>query len=51
MVAGARQGLHPGDIVEYRVGRHRKGGVTALDVVRIGWEDEGDDDTPREWTF
>ncbi len=44
--------LHAGDVVEYRVGRSRKGERTALDVVRIGWEEEaGDDDAPREWTF
>jgi cold shock CspA family protein len=43
--------LYRGDVVEYRVGRSRRGGRTALNVVRIGWEDEPDDENPREWTF
>lgn len=41
--------LHPGDVVEYEVGRSRYGGFTAVHVVRVGWEDEGD--SPGEWTF
>ncbi len=44
-------GLHSGDIVEFRVGRNRFGRTAALDVHRIGWEDEPDDDGPGEWTF
>ena len=48
---GTRQGLHPGDIVEFQVGRSRKGGTTAVQVVRIGWEEEEESDEPREWTF
>jgi cold shock CspA family protein len=43
--------LYRGDVVEYRVGRSRRGGRAALNVVRIGWEDEADDENPREWTF
>lgn len=43
--------LHPGDVVEFRVGRDRFGRRAALDVRRIGWVEEDEDDTPREWTF
>ena len=43
--------LHRGDVVEYRVGRSKRGGRTAVEVVRIGWEEEPEDGAPREWTF
>jgi cold shock CspA family protein len=43
--------LYRGDVVEYRVGRSKRGGRAAVDVVRIGWEDEPEDGAPREWTF
>ena len=49
--SAARQGLYAGDIVEYRVGRNRKGGHTAVEVVRVGWEEDGEEDAPREWNF
>jgi len=42
--------LHPGDIVEFSVGRNKFGKRCAVKVRRIGWE-EGSGDTPREWTF
>lgn len=42
--------LHPGDIVEFSVGRNKFGRRCAVKVRRIGWE-EGGDDTPREWSF
>jgi CspA family cold shock protein len=41
--------LHPGDIVEFAVGRNRFGRRTAVSVRRIGWEEEADE--AREWTF
>ena len=41
--------LHPGDIVEFAVGRNKYGRRTAVSVRRIGWEEESDE--PREWTF
>lgn len=49
----AARGLHPGDIVEFTPGRNRFGHKAALEVRRIGWEedDAGTDDEPREWTF
>lgn len=48
----ALSGIFPGDIVEFVAGRNRFGHKAALEVRRVGWEDEdGDDDTPREWTF
>jgi len=43
--------LYRGDVVEFRVGRSKRGGRAAVDVVRIGWEDEPVDGSPREWTF
>lgn len=43
--------LHPGDLVSFKVGRNRFGRRAALEVNRIGWEEEEDGDTPREWTF
>jgi CspA family cold shock protein len=43
--------LHSGDIVEYTVGRDKRGRRAALQVRVIGWEDSGDPDKPREWTF
>lgn len=43
--------LHRGDVVEFRVGRSKRGGRAAVDVVRIGWEEELADGAPREWTF
>ena len=44
--------LHPGDVVEFRVGRNKFGRRAALEVRRIGWEDEENEDgSPREWTF
>jgi len=42
--------LHPGDIVEYAIGRNKFGRRCAVQVRRIGWEEEGGD-SPREWTF
>lgn len=52
LVDEAQQGLYPGDIVSFRVGRDRFGRRAALEVRRIGWEEqEEDDDTPREWSF
>ena len=48
----ALSGIFAGDIVEFRVGRNRFGRPAALDVRRIGWEDEEDEGgAPREWTF
>lgn len=48
----ALSGIYPGDIVEFVAGRNRFGHKAALEVRRVGWEDdEGDDDSPREWTF
>jgi CspA family cold shock protein len=41
--------LHPGDLVEYTVGRNKFGRRCAVSVRRIGWEESSD--TPREWTF
>lgn len=44
--------LHLGDIVEFKVGRNRFGNRAALEVRRIGWEEEEETgDEPREWTF
>jgi cold shock CspA family protein len=43
--------LYRGDIVEFRVGRSRRGGRAAVDVVKIGWEEEPEDGSPREWSF
>ncbi len=43
--------LFAGDVVEYRLGRDRRGRPAAVDVRKIGWVEEDDDDTPREWTF
>jgi cold shock CspA family protein len=42
--------LHPGDIVEFAVGRNRFGRRGAVRVRRVGWEEEGGEQ-PREWTF
>lgn len=48
----ALSGIFAGDIVEFRVGRNRFGRPAALEVRRIGWEDEEDEGgAPREWTF
>lgn len=48
----ALSGIYPGDVVEFVAGRNRFGRPAALEVHRVGWEDdEGDPDTPREWTF
>ena len=41
--------LHPGDIVEFAVGRNKFGRRSAVAVKRIGWEEESDE--AREWTF
>jgi CspA family cold shock protein len=41
--------LHPGDIVEFEIGRNKFGRRTAVAVRRIGWEEEADE--AREWTF
>ena len=43
--------LYRGDVVEFKVGRSKRGGRAAVEVVRIGWEDGPDDGSPREWTF
>jgi len=44
--------LFPGDVVEYTLGRNRRGRPAAVNVRRIGWVEEEDDaDEPREWTF
>jgi cold shock CspA family protein len=43
--------LYRGDVVEFRIGRSKRGGRAAVDVVRIGWEEEPGDGAPREWTF
>ncbi len=42
--------LHPGDIVEFTLGRNKFGKRCAVKVKRVGWE-EGSGDEPREWTF
>lgn len=48
----ATRGIYAGDIVEFVAGRDRFGRKAAQEVHRVGWvEDEGDDETPREWTF
>ena len=48
----ALSGIFPGDIVQFVAGRNRFGHKAALEVRRVGWDDEGDDDgKPREWTF
>jgi cold shock CspA family protein len=48
----ALSGIFPGDIVEFVAGRNRFGRRAALEVRRVGWEDDGgEDDSPREWTF
>lgn len=48
----ALSGIYPGDVVEFVAGRNRFGHRAALEVRRVGWEeDEGDPDTPREWSF
>ncbi len=41
--------LHPGDIVEFAIGKNKFGRRCAVHVKRIGWE-EGSDEA-REWTF
>ena len=46
----ALQGVYPGDIVEFVIGRNRFGRPAAQEVRRVGWE-EGGDDGPGEWTF
>src|SRR3989337_822653 len=46
----ALSGIFPGDIVEFRPGRTRFGHKAALDVRRVGWEEDGGD-SPGEWTF
>ena len=43
--------LFPGDIVEFTKGRNKWGRPAALNVKKIGWEDENDDSEPKEWTF
>ncbi len=43
--------LYPGDIVEFTLGRNKWGKPAALNVRRIGWEEEGKEDVPREWNF
>lgn len=43
--------LYRGDVVEYQIGRHKRGGRVAVGVVRIGWEEEPAGDAPREWNF
>lgn len=49
----ALKGLYPGDIVEFTPGRNRFGHKAALEVQRVGWEEDDSDegDGPREWTF
>ena len=47
----ALSGIYPGDIVEFVAGRNKFGHRAALEVRRVGWEDESEDDEPREWTF
>jgi cold shock CspA family protein len=42
--------LHSGDIVEFTTGRNKFGRRCALQVRRIGWEENGGD-SPREWSF
>ena len=42
--------LHPGDIVEFGIGKNRFGRRCAVRVRRIGWEESAGDE-PREWTF
>ena len=48
---GGLRELYPGDIVEYAVGRNRRGGSMATNVVKVGWEEDDGDDSPREWSF
>ena len=43
--------LYPGDLVEFTVGRNKFGRRSAQNVRRIGWEEDGDSDEPREWNF
>lgn len=43
--------LYPGDLVEYKLGKNRFGRRAALDVRRIGWEEQDEDGEPREWNF
>ncbi len=45
------ENLYPGDIVEYKLGKNRFGRRAALNIRRIGWEEQGGDDEPREWNF
>jgi cold shock CspA family protein len=47
----ALSGIYPGDIVEFVAGRSRFGQKAALEVRRVGWAEDADDDSPREWTF
>jgi cold shock CspA family protein len=47
----ALSGIFPGDIVEFVAGRNRFGRQAALEVRRVGWEEDEGDDGPREWTF
>jgi len=47
----ALRGIYPGDIVEFVAGRNRFGRTAALEVRRVGWDEEEDDGNPREWTF
>ena len=43
--------LYPGDIVEFTLGRNKFGRRAAQQVRKIGWDEEGDSDEPREWNF
>jgi cold shock CspA family protein len=47
----ALSGLYPGDIVEFVPGRNRFGRQAAIEVRRVGWDEDEGDGTPREWTF
>ena len=53
LLEAAANGLYPGDLVSFKIGRNRFGKRAALEVRRIGWEEDGggDDEAPREWQF
>ena len=51
IVEGGPEGIYVGDVVEFRTGRNRFGRRAAVDVRRIGWDEDDPDGAPREWTF
>lgn len=47
----ALRGIYPGDIVEFVPGRNRFGHKAALEVRRVGWDEDDGGEEPREWSF